>query len=110
MSDLVDDWRKVGVRQTKSRNPYMSGIDMEKQHGGGQVAVRQERWQYVGIAGSQFNSYASILPPLQFQVIGAIPCLSGCFTFPQSLLPPKGGKTQLVKNTGFSLKEQRSLP
>lgn len=39
------------------------------------AAVRQERWQYVGIAGSQFNSYASILPPLQFYVTGAIPCL-----------------------------------
>lgn len=25
---------------------------MEECHGGGQAAVRQERWQYVGIAGS----------------------------------------------------------
>lgn len=45
------------------------------------AAVRQERWQYVGIAGSQFNSYASILPPLQFQVIGAIKCLFGVLLF-----------------------------
>lgn len=39
------------------------------------AAFGQERWQYVGIAGSQFNSYASILPPLQFQVTGATPRL-----------------------------------
>lgn len=45
------------------------------------TAVRQERWQYVGIAGSQFNSYASILPPLQFQVTGAIPRLFGVLLF-----------------------------
>lgn len=48
---------------------------MLERHGGGQAAVRRERWQYVGIAGSQFNSYASILPPLRFQVRGAVPRL-----------------------------------
>lgn len=58
-------------------------------HGGSgmQVAMAafgQERWQYVGIAGSQFNSYASILPPLQFQVTGATPRLFGVLLF-QSL-------------------------
>lgn len=45
------------------------------------AAVRQERWQYAGIAGSQFNSYASILPPLQFQVTGAAPCLFDVLLF-----------------------------
>lgn len=45
------------------------------------AAVRQERWQYVGIAGSQFNSYASILPPLQFQVTGATHHASSVFYF-----------------------------
>lgn len=55
---------------------YWLEQDTETQRGGGQVAIRQERWQYVGIAGSQFNSYASILPPLQFQVIRAILRLS----------------------------------
>lgn len=57
------------------------------------AAVRQERWQYVGIAGSQFNSYASILPPLQFQVPGATPCLFGVLLFQLASLPPEGGKT-----------------
>ena len=45
------------------------------------AAFGQERWQYVGIAGSQFNSYASILPPLQFQVTGATPRLFGVLLF-----------------------------
>lgn len=30
VGDLVDDWREVGVRQTKSRNPYMSHIGCSK--------------------------------------------------------------------------------
>lgn len=38
----------------------------EEWHAVAMAAGRQERWQYVGIAGSQVNSYASILPPLQF--------------------------------------------
>lgn len=60
------------------------------------VAVRQERWQYVGIAGSQFNSYASILPPLQFQVTGAIPCLFGVILF--QIFPSTWGRENTFIN------------
>lgn len=49
-----------------SKERYTSVAIREEWHTVAMAAVRQERWQYVGIAGSQVNSYASILPPLQF--------------------------------------------
>lgn len=75
--------------------------DVEEWRAGGQAAVRQERWQYVGIAGSQLNSYASILPPLQFQVTEAIQGLGGVL-FSKISSSTWGGKTHsLIENASF---------
>lgn len=52
--------------ETTSTEGHISVVIHEGWQAVAMAAVRQERWQYVGIAGSQFNSYASILPPLQF--------------------------------------------
>lgn len=99
--------RRAGQNVMETHIQGRAHIHSDTWRGGMQVAmaaVRQERWQYVGIAGSQFNSYASILPPLQFQVTGGNTMSLRCFTFPKSPLPPEGGKTHsLIKNASLFL-------
>lgn len=59
----------AGQRRPKTKGP-ISPVSLLDQFHFALDADRQERWQYIGTAGSDHNSYANILPPLQFLPVG----------------------------------------